>query len=352
MAIRRHDALAVLEEQYRRIFDDAPIGMFRTGLRMAASWPPIQPLPKCSATTRRTKCSPRFPTWRSKCWADPCDLGQEQRLRPRRGMSIQVQGWASRLGVRDHPKGYCPGWNNPALRSYVEDLTHLTSPPPRRGRDSRPRAPDLHHLRERGRRPVSAIGRTRRTVSLRHHQPHILANDRSYDRTGGRETRASGDPGTVAVSGADEIPAGDLGTNHRPLGGDHHFSHRDEVRRGQRHTHHRRKRSVYPPDGHGARHHRRQADRGGKGASSGTTPPGPEAGKRRQAGRRSGSRFQQHSRRHQRIRRAAGGPLESRSIPSANTSWRSAKPGNTPPASPVSCWPSAASRSSVPSRWT
>ncbi len=124
MAIRRHDALAVLEEQYRRIFDDAPIGMCRTGLdgRLLAGNPALA---KMLGYDSPGEMLAAISDVARQVLADPCDLGQEPDFVG--GVECQFKckdGHLVSVSVSTR-KVIAPDGTTLYYESYVEDLTHL-----------------------------------------------------------------------------------------------------------------------------------------------------------------------------------------------------------------------------------
>ncbi len=74
-------------------------------------------------------------------------------------------------------------------------------------------------------------------------------------------------PEPLVVVSPRQIRSGDPRKDHHSMGGDHNLSYRDAMRRGHRHPHVQRDRSLHPPGWDGTEPERHETRGGGKGAS-------------------------------------------------------------------------------------
>jgi PAS domain S-box-containing protein len=121
--VRRDDAAAILEEQYRRVFEDAPIGMFRTDPdgRLLAANPALAQLLGYDSPGQMAAA---ISDVAHELWAKPVDRAQEQsfvrrvegELKCRDGELVSVSVTTRKVTGPDGTTLH--------YESYVEDLTH------------------------------------------------------------------------------------------------------------------------------------------------------------------------------------------------------------------------------------
>jgi PAS domain S-box-containing protein len=121
--VRRDDAAAILEDQYRRIFDDAPIGMFLTDSdrRLLAANPALAQMLRYDSPRQMVTA---ISDVAHELWARPVDRAQEQEfVRRLEGEFKCRDGELVSVSVSTR-KVRGPDGTTLHYESYVEDLTH------------------------------------------------------------------------------------------------------------------------------------------------------------------------------------------------------------------------------------